>query len=142
MTPLLIVAVLASSAAAAEAPSWLTVVGDPANAFVDTLEVDATSAIAFESMRLVKLRVNRARPRTGFDDQPYHSYYSTAVVDCTGLKAWHRSIALFSKPLWHGKMRLVEYAESDGRNLAFAEMEPNPRDRLIKAACAIALQSP
>lgn len=133
-------ALSAATAAAAAEPTWLTVVGDPADAFVDTVEVDATSAVAFEAMRMVKLRVNRAKTRMGFDGQPFHSYYSTAIVDCTESKAWHRSVALFDNPLWRGRMRMVEFAESDGRSLAFAEMDPNPRDRLIKAACSIALQ--
>lgn len=119
---------------------WLTIAGDSATASEDTVEVDAASAIAFESMRLVKLRVNRAKPRTGFDGKPYQSYYSTAVVDCTEMKAWHRSLSLFEQPLWRGKMRLAEYTESDGHTVAFAEMESNPKDRLIKAACAIALR--
>ena len=121
---------------------WLTIVGDPQSARADTVEVDATSAVAFESMRLVKLRVNRARPRTGFDGNPYQSYYSTAVVDCAEQKAWHRTLSLFDKPLWRGKMRVADANEGEGRDVSFAEIDPNPRGRLMKAACAIALQRP
>ncbi|MCE1191559.1 MAG: hypothetical protein LWW96_05330 [Acidovorax sp.] len=135
----LVCAAAACNALAGES-MWLTVVGDSGDAAVDTVEVDATSAVAFESMRLVKLRVNRAKPRTGFDGQPYRSYYSTAVVDCTELKSWHRTLSLFEQPLWRGKLRIVEYTERDGREVAFADMEANPRDRLIKAACSIALR--
>lgn len=131
---------LACSAAWADGPSWFTVVGEPGKPLVDTVEVDASSAVAFESMRLVKLRVNRAAPREAFDGKPFRSYYSTAMVDCKESKAWHRSLSLFSNPLWQGQMRMHEYVESDGRNLAFADMADNPRDRLIKAACAISLQ--
>jgi len=140
MKTVVLAAALVSAAAVAQSSTWLTVVGDPGNAAVDTVEVDATSAVAFESMRLVKLRVNRAMVRDAFDGKPFRSYYSTAMVDCKENKAWHRSISLFSNPLWQGQMRMHEYAESDGRSLAFAEMADNPRDRLIKAACAISLQ--
>lgn len=140
MKSVVLAAALVSATAAAQSPSWLTVVGDPGNGFTDTVEVDAASAVAFESMRLVKLRVNRAKPRTAFDGLPFHSYYSTAMVDCTQMKAWHRSITFFNKPLWHGQMRMHEYVESDGRDLAFADMAENPRDRLVKAACAMSLQ--
>lgn len=129
----------ASPARAAEEQAWFTIVGDAKSPFAETVEVDAASAVAFETMRLVKIRVNRSSPRTAFDGKPYHSYYSTAVVDCTALKAWHRSVSLFSKPLWQGQMRQLEYTESDGRYLAFADMWENPINRLIKAACAIAL---
>lgn len=132
--------VCAGSAAWATEPMWLTITGDPQSATTDTVEVDATSAVAFESMRMVKLRVNRAKPRTGFDGNPYQSYYSTAIVDCTAQKAWHRTLSLFEKPLWRGKMRIADSTEGEGRDVSFAEMASNPRARLIKAACAIALR--
>lgn len=134
-------AAVAAAAATAARANWFTVVGEPGNPLVDTVEVDATSAVAFESMRLVRLRVNRAQTRTGFDGQPYRSYYSSAVVDCAGLKAWHRTLSLFEAPLWRGQMRVLDFKDSDARSLAFADMGANPRDRLIKAACAVALQS-
>jgi hypothetical protein len=146
MTPLLRIGMVAlagcsvAAALGAAEPTWLPIAGDPLSASEDSVEVDASSAVAFESMRLIKLRVNRAKPRTGFDGKPYQSYYSTAVVDCTEQKAWHRTLSLFEQPLWRGKMRLVEYQESDGHHVAFAEMDPNPKDRLIKAACAVALR--
>jgi hypothetical protein len=136
---LVVIAIGLSSAAFAKDPAWLTIMGDARDAAADTLEVDATSAMAFESMRLVKMRVNRASPRVGYDGQAYRSYYSTAVVDCAGMKAWHRSLALFNEPLWSGQIRLREYTQADNRPVAFADMTPNPRERLLKAACAIAL---
>lgn len=140
MKSVVLAAALISATAGAQSSTWLTVVGDPGNASTDTVEVDATSAVAFESMRLVKLRVNRGTARNAFDGKPFRSYYSTAMVDCKENKAWHRSISLFSGPLWQGQMRIHDYVESDGRNLAFADMADNPRDRLIRAACAISLQ--
>ena len=120
---------------------WLNVIGDPRSASTDTIEVDATSAVAFESLRTVKLRVNRAKPRRGFDGRPYQSYYSTAVVNCAEQKAWHRTLSLFEEPLWRGKMRIADSTEGEGREVSFAEVSPNPKDRLIKAACAIALKA-
>ena len=128
------------AAAWASEPMWLTITGDPQSATTDTVEVDATSAVAFESMRMVKLRVNRASPRMGFDGSPYRSYYSTALVDCTEQRAWHRNLSLFEKPLWRGRMRIADSTEGEGREVSFADMAANPRDRLIKAACAIALR--
>lgn len=139
-----IFAVLVCSAAMgcawANEPAWLSITGDAQNAAMDTVDVDASSAVAFETMRLIKLRVNRAKPRPGFDGLPYQSYYSTAIVDCPALNAWHRTISLFEQPLWRGQMRIKEYTESDGHGVTFSDMEPNPRDRLIKAACAMALR--
>lgn len=136
---LIVMALGFSSAVCAEGPAWFTIVGNPQDAATDTLEVDVTSAVAFESMRLVKMRVNRARSRIGYDGQPFRSYYSTAVVDCAAMTAWHRSVAFFNEPLWSGQIRLREYTQADNRPVVFADMAPNPRERLLKAACAIAL---
>lgn len=126
---------------AADTSSWLTVVGDPGKPQADIVEVDVSSAVAFESLRKVRLRVNRAETRRDIDGEPYQSYYSTALVDCTDLKAWHRSLSLFDKPLWSGKMRTVDYAETEGHELTFGDMQADPKDRLTKAACSIAVQA-
>jgi hypothetical protein len=130
----------AGATPATAGPMWLTIVGDAQSPTTDTVEVDATSAVAFESMRMVKLRVNRAKPRMGFDGKPYQSYYSTAIVNCGERKAWHRTLSLFDKPLWRGKMRVADATAGEGRDVSFSEMGSNPRERLIKAACAIALR--
>ncbi len=131
---------LCAAAAARAEPSWLTVAGDPADPRADTVEVDAASAVAFDTMRLVRLRANRSSARMAGDGKPYRSYISHVMIDCEQKAAWHRSISLFTDPLWKGQLRIVEYKEGDDRNLAFAEMQSDPRGRLIKAACAIALQ--
>ncbi len=121
-------------------PSWLTVAGDPADPRVDTVEVDAASAVAFDAMRLVRLRANRSSTHMAGDGKPYRSYISQVMIDCEQKAAWHRSISLFNEPLWKGQLRMVEYKEGDDRNLAFAEMPSDSKGRVIKAACAIALQ--
>ncbi|MES2612518.1 MAG: surface-adhesin E family protein [Pseudomonadota bacterium] len=131
---------LAATPASHAEPSWLTVVGDPANPGADTVQVDATSAVAFDAMRMVRLRANRSSARTAGDGKPYRSYISQVMINCQEKSAWHRSISLFNDPLWKGQLRMVDYKEGDDRNLAFAEMPADPKGRLIKAACAIALQ--
>ena len=143
MKPLVLgIALVCASSAGAQGPSWFTVVGDPGDPRVDTVEVDAASAVAFESMRLVRLRVNRAHPRTGYDGQPYQSYQSTAAVDCAGMRAWHRSLSLYGEPLWRGPARALESREgAEGYPVAFAEMASNPRERLLRAACRAELRA-
>lgn len=131
---------LCAAAAARAEPSWLTVAGDAADPRADTVEVDAASAVAFDTMRLVRLRANRASTRMAGDGKPYRSYISHVMIDCEEKTAWHRSISLFTDPLWRGQQRLVEYKEGDDRNLAFADMPSDPKGRVIRAACAIALQ--
>lgn len=136
-----VVAALVCIPALAEQPQWFTIVGDPHDPMADTVQVDVARAVAFDTARLVRLRVSRSAARMGYDGRPYQSYYSTAVVNCDAQTAWHRSLSLFSHPLWRGSMRIARYEERDGKHLVFADMPHNPTGRLIKAACAIALQS-
>ena len=138
--PLLLVCMASVGMCAAHAASaWLTVMGDSAVPTVDTVEVDAGSAVSFGSARLVGVRVNRAADRMARDKQPFRSYESLVIIDCEKRTARHSSQTLFSEALWKGAVRSYTYEEKDVRDMAFAGMEPNPKDRIIKAACSIEL---
>ena len=121
------------------APTWLTVIGDPTQPAVDTVEVDASSAVTFGKARLVGIRVNRAKDRMALDKQPFRSYESLVVIDCDKRTARHNSQTLFPEPLWKGVPRAPPYDEKDLREMAFRGVEPNPKERIIKAACSIEL---
>ena len=121
------------------APMWLTVIGDPTQPAVDTVEVDASSAVTFGKARLVGIRVNRAKDRMALDKQPFRSYESLVVIDCDKRTARHNSQTLFPEPLWKGVPRAHTYDEKDIREMAFRGVEPNPKERIIKAACSIDL---
>ena len=121
------------------APTWLTFIGDPTQPAVDTVEVDASSAVTFGKARLVGIRVNRAKDRMALDKQPFRSYESLVVIDCDKRTARHNSQTLFPEPLWKGVPRAHTYDEKDIREMAFRGVEPNPKERIIKAACSIEL---
>ena len=121
------------------ATTWLTVIGDPTQPAVDTVEVDASSAVTFGKARLVGIRVNRAKDRMALDKQPFRSYESLVVIDCDKRTARHNSQTLFPEPLWKGVPRAHTYDEKDIREMAFRGVEPNPKERIIKAACSIEL---
>ena len=128
-----------SSPSAHADPAWLTVLGDPTKPAVDTVEVDAGSAVTFGKARLVGIRVNRASDRIARDKQPFRSYESMVIIDCEKRTARHNAQTLFLEPLWAGTSRSYTYAENDIREMAFAGVEPNPKERIIKAACSIEL---
>ena len=86
-------------------PQWLTVLGDPTKPAVDTVEVDAASAVTFGKARLVGIRVNRARDRVARDKQVFRSYVSMVIIDCDKRTAKHSSQTLFSEALWTGTPR-------------------------------------
>lgn len=120
-------------------PQWLTVLGDPTKPAVDTVEVDAASAVTFGKARLVGIRVNRARDRVARDKQVFRSYVSMVIIDCDKRTAKHSSQTLFSEALWTGTPRSYTYADNDVRDMAFSGVQPNPKERIIKAACSIDL---
>lgn len=115
-------------------PAWLTVQGDAGDASTDTVQVDAKSAVAFDQARLVNIRVNRSSSRTGYDGKPFRSYNSSVVIDCSKLTARHRTMDLFDGPFWTGKSRSFRY-EDELKTMEFRDMVPNPKDRIVKAAC-------
>ena len=133
-----VIAVLTQPMAAAD-PVWLTVLGDPLDASTDTVQVDVTSAVAFDSSRLVRIRANRAERRLAGDGAFFKSYVSQVLIDCTARTARHRSQVLYEAPLWTGASRTVAYADDDVQPMAFKGMDDNPKDRIIRAACSIDL---
>lgn len=120
-------------------PVWLTIIGDPANASSETVQVDATSAVAFESARVVSIRANRAQNRPGRDGHDFRSYVSSVLIDCAAGTARHRAQTFYAEPLWTGAGRAVTYADSDVQTMAFRGMDSNPKARIIRAACSIEL---
>jgi hypothetical protein len=124
---------------AAAEPVWLTVLGDPLNESSETVQVDATSAVAFESARVVSIRANRALDRPGRDGRAFRSYVSSVLIDCTAGTARHRAQTFYSEALWKGLGRFVQYGDNDPQLMAFKGMAANPKDRIIRAACSIDL---
>ncbi|MDB5849949.1 MAG: hypothetical protein JWP29_3701 [Rhodoferax sp.] len=117
--------------------AWLTIIGDAGDAGAETVQVDANSAVLLDENRLIDVRVSRAGVRTAYDGKPYRSYLSAVVIDCRRLTALHRGLTLYAEPLWKGPARRFEVADPNDRPMEFRSMAVNPRDRIIKAACAI-----
>ena len=130
---------LAAPPATAAGPVWLTVLGDPLDPKADTVQVDVTSAVAFDNSRLVRLRANRGELRQARDGTMFRSYTSEVLIDCLAKTARHRSQVLYDSPLWTGAAHQLTYRDDDVRTVAFRGMEANPKDRIIRAACSIEL---
>lgn len=129
---------LAVFAAGAQTP-WLTLMGDPADPAVDTIEVDPMPVSVAGDQRTMRVRVSRATQRTNWDGIPYRSYESTVLFDCAVLTARYLEIRFYLQPGWKGEPhRTVAYPESMPRWMVFREVEPNPYQRIITAACTAA----
>lgn len=125
---------LAAGVAAAQ-PTWLTVLGDPADPAVNTVEVDPVDHDQDE--RSLRVRVNRSAPRTSWDGVPYRSYEAVVLFDCTRKSARYQTITFFAQPLWRGDaLRSVDYSTGPARMMEFRDVHPNPLQRIVHAACA------
>ena len=130
---------LASSVSAFAQTPWFTISGDPATAQANTIQVDPASIEGGEAVRTMKLRVNRATQRTSWDGVPYRSYVSEVHVDCRARTARYAFISFFAKPLWEGNVaKTVDYTRGPPRSMEFRGVEPNPTQRIVNAACAVA----
>jgi hypothetical protein len=132
---LLFVSLFALSCAHAQ-EAWLTILGDPTNAQVDTIQVDPVPVAVTGDFRTLRVRVNRGSQRTNWDGIPYRSYESSVLFDCASNTARYLQISFYLQPLWLGEVhKTVAYPSSMPRWMLFREVEPNPYQRIIHAAC-------
>lgn len=114
---------------------WFTITGDAGRPDADTVQVDPLALKSDGDARTMPIRVNRAHERTNWANMPYRSYESRVLIDCRTRKAHHLESTFYMEPLWHGKPhRVAGYAQKPPPML-LRGMNPNPTERLIRAAC-------
>ena len=115
---------------------WFTVLGDPANAAVDTIEVDPSPLSVTVEAQTMRVRVSRSKLRKSWDGVPYRSYVSDVVFDCASKKARYTSLVFYMEPLWQGKSHNTStYTRDNPRWMEFRDISPNPNRQIIRAAC-------
>ena len=135
MLKLVVLLMLALPAAYAQT-AWLTIVGDPRDPSVNTIEVDPVPLATSDGQKTMRIRVSRSEPRVNWDGIPYRSYESTVQFDCLGNTARYLEISFYMQPGWAGEIhKVVTYPASMPRWMLFREVEPNPYQRIIHAAC-------
>lgn len=135
MSKLLLLVLLALPAAWADNP-WLTVMGDPTNAVVDTIQVDPIPVSVSGDLRTMRVRVNRVSERNNWDGVAYRSYESSVLFDCASNTARYLEIKFYRQPLWLGQpYASVAYHSTLPRWMLFGGVDPNPYQRIIYAAC-------
>ena len=119
--------------------AWFNIVGDPEDAAVNTVEVDPTPVSVNGSTRVLRVRVSRSAERVTWDGVPYRSYVSEVVFDCAGNTARYAWLDFYGQPNWKGEphKRLV-YGPGETRPMRFLDVEPNPYQKIIRAACQAA----
>lgn len=115
---------------------WLTVLGDPHDVTVDTVEVDPRPLSVNAQLRTLRVRVNRAAPRASREGVPYRSFESQVVFDCANMTARYAVITYYMLPVWRGPSHMTShFPESQPRWVEFRSLQPNPTARIIRAAC-------
>lgn len=126
--------VLAGSACAQV--TWFTVLGDPANPSLDTIEVDPSPLSVTAETQTMRVRVSRAKLRKSWDGVPYRSYESEVVFDCAARRARYSAMVFYMQPLWQGQSHNTSnYTRSNPRWMEFRDVSPNPNRQIIRAAC-------
>ena len=126
------------STAKTDEVSWLTVIGSAEDPNVDTILIDPTPLDVEGHLRWMTLRLNRAKQRTSTDGIVFRSFTSVIEFDCEKRTARFTKTQFYSGPLWTSPGRTMDYPASMVRPMVFREIEPNPRERVIKAACTSA----
>ncbi|SEB24197.1 surface-adhesin E family protein [Variovorax sp. YR216] len=114
---------------------WFTVTGNPADASMDTVQVDPVATHVEGQFRTMNVRVSRARQRFNWENVPYRSYESKVVFDCRARKAGYTFATFYPQPLWQGApSKSTDYSRNP-QPMLFRDVEPNPMQRIIRAAC-------
>ncbi len=115
---------------------WFTVLGDPANPAVDTIEVDPSPVSVTVEAQTMRVRVSRSTLRKSWDGVPYRSYVSDVVFDCANKKARYSVLVFYMEPLWQGNSHNTStYSHDKPRWMEFRDVRPNPNQQIIRAAC-------
>ncbi|MDM0028100.1 surface-adhesin E family protein [Variovorax saccharolyticus] len=116
---------------------WFTVTGNRADPGVDTVEVDPVAIRSEGELKTMNVRVSRATERRNWDGLPYRSYESRVIFDCRARKASYIEATFYAEPLWRGTPKPVIDYSANPRPMLFRDVEPNPTQRLIRAACRV-----
>lgn len=130
----LVVAFLACNAGA-EGP-WFTIAGDRNDPHADTIEMNPIAVSRDGPKIVMEIRVSRSGQRTSADGVAFRSYRGEVGFDCSQRTARFLRSQFYAEPLWKAPIKELHYASSQVRSMEFRLFDPNPRDSVIKAACA------
>lgn len=130
----LALAVVLFSTAQARAADWFTVLGNSADPAVDSVELDLSDVAKRGEITKMEMRVNLAQRRGSANGDSYQSYQSTIAIDCAAEAITHVDQMRFEQRDLSGHGTFERFVES--RPMAFRGLDPSPKARILKAACA------
>ncbi len=122
------------SAGPSRAAEWFTVMGNLADAATDTVQVDLENLRPRGEIRFMDMRVNLAETRKSANGETIGSYVSKIAIDCDRDAIVHVEQTRFDGSYWRGTPSFQRFLEN--RPMAFGGLLPNPKARILRAACA------
>ena len=127
---------LAWSCAASANPNWLTIVGDPLDPAVAIIQIDPNAAVVASDQRTMFVRVSRPQQRASTDGVSFRSYHANVLFDCSQKSARFVTVDFYEQALWQGMPhKSMSFGPTQLRPLVFRFFEPNPLEKLVRAAC-------
>ena len=99
----------------------------------DTVQINMAKMEARGNDDVMQLRVNLAQQRTMDGGEKYQSYQSKILIECSADSVVHLEQLRFELPRWEGHSTFQRFPEV--RPMAFGGLEPNPKARVLRAAC-------
>lgn len=116
-----------------EEPTWFAIIGNFLEEDADTVELNLADVQPRGHNKTMNLRVNLAQQRTMGSGEKYTSYKSVIAIDCANGSVFHIQQTRYVGPRWTGNETAQYFGRS--RPMAFAGLTPNPKPKVLKAAC-------
>jgi len=129
--PLLLAVCLFS--ANARAVEWFTVIGVKNDPNVDTAQLDVSTINRRGASTVLRFRVNLAEARKLPSGEVYQSYVSLISIDCTSMSVFHEEQTRFHESYWGGGATQEKFVQP--KPMAFGGLAPDPKPRILNAAC-------
>jgi len=120
-------------APACHATQWFLLSGEPGSGTADSAELDVSTIGTRQDSRQLMLRISLAEPRRDEAGRTYRSYVSRITVVCSTSSIVHEAQWRYQDANWSGQMQEETFGLP--RPMAFLGLVPNPRERLLAAAC-------
>ncbi len=130
-----LIALTGSCAVASTDVVLFTILGNPADPNADTILIDPTPVEVKGPFRWMTLHMNRARQRVSTDGISFRSFTSIVEFNCDKGTARFAKTQFYNDPLWTSPGQSFNYPPTMVRPMAFRDVNPNPVERVIKAAC-------
>lgn len=115
------------------AVEWFTVIGSKNDPQVDTAQLDVSTIARRGAATVLRFRVNLAQARKLPSGETYQSYVSLISVNCSSMAVFHEEQTRYPQAYWGGNASHEKFVQP--KPMAFGGLAPDPKPRILNAAC-------